>query len=623
MESKEILYEYQDNHFVLEQQSGWYSQWTNYTLKKIIVTSPRLRLPDSCEGNPVKRWYMHGAEPLPEVKELFIPASFTEISIDNALFPGLKKVEVEAGHSKFSTDGKMLFSEDGRELLYSLAAGNQEKAVVPGSVRKILRNAFSGTVCSEIVFENPDISAERDAFEDSEWMKRQGDYCIVGNLFFRLIHSVERLTVPDGIRRLHESAFWKAVPGHLDTPVMPSRSNIEDLSGRRGYYRQCGELTLRAQAAKSDIGVLRGWYGLRAVHIVEGHKKYCSADGIVFSKDRRTLEFYPHGKTEKRYRIPDSVVKIGRWAFRGQKYLEEVVMPDSVTTVGMGAFYQCSALKKVVFSGNIRELPDASAYQNGGVFEECKALKEAALPQKLQYLGSYAFFASGLREIQVNEGLRQMGEYALAADMLRKVSLPASLERLGKGALLYAHTVEAYIGTAKGLVSAVNAVLPDLTDKCANLEWNRCMVSAHHKRGNRVEKFLIPGSLKRNAAYHLDMAWNGDEIDYAEYDACFEAIQDSYEKMEFAELGILRTGAEEESPYTAYMRRSALKIAMHLVEEGQEKEFLAFLQRGYLSEAALSKLLKITNQKQLTACSAYILKYQNAQGSKAKKRFAL
>lgn len=622
MESKEILYEYQDNRFVLEQQSGWYSQWTNYTLKKIIVTSPRLCLPDSCEGNPVKRWYMHGVEPLPMVEELFIPASLTEISIDNALFPGLKKVEVEAGHSKFSTDGKMLLSEDGRELLYSLAAGNQEQAVVPGSVRKVLRNAFSGTVCSEIVFENPDISAERDAFEDSEWMKRQGDYCIVGNLFFRLNRSVERLTVPDGIRRLHESAFWKAVPGHLDTPVMPSRSNMEDLGGRRGY-RQCGELTLRAQAAKSDIGALRGWYGLRAVHIAEGHKKYCSADGIVFSKDGRTLEFYPHGKTEKRYCIPDSVVKIGRWAFRGQKYLEEVVMPDSVATVGMGAFYQCSALRKVVFSGNIRELPDASVYQNGGVFEECSALKEAALPRKLQYLGSYAFYASGLREIQLNEGLRQMGEYALAADMLRKVSLPGSLERLGKGALLYTHTVEAYIGTAKGLVSAVNAVLPNLTDKCANLEWNRCMVSARHKRGNRVEKFLIPGSLKRNAAYHLDMAWNGDEIDYGEYDACFEAIQDSYEKMEFAELGILRTGEEEESPYTAYMRRSALKIAMHLVEEGQEKEFLAFLQRGYLSEAALSKLLKITNQKQLTACSAYILKYRNAQGCKTKKRFAL
>lgn len=622
MENKEILYEYQDNRFVLEQQSGWYSQWTNYTVKNIIMANSRLCLPDSCEGNPVKRWYMHGGKPLSMVKELFIPASVTEILIDNGLFPNLEKVEVEAGHSVFSTDGKMLFSEDGRELLYSLAAGNQKRAVVPGEVRKILRYAFSGTVCSEIVFENPDISAERDAFEDSEWMRSQGDFCIVGNLFFRLSRSVERLTVPDGIRRFHESAFWKAVPQHLDTPVMPSRSNMEDLGGRRGY-RQCGELTLRSAGAGIDTGALRGWYGLRAVYFAQEHKKYCSSEGVIFSKDGKTLEFYPQGKSDKVYHIPEGVVKIGRGAFRGQKYLEEVFMPDSVTTVGMGAFYQCSALKKVNFSENIREIPDASAYQNGGVFERCEALKDVALPRKLQYLGSRAFYAGGLQEIRLNEGLRQMGEYALAAEKLQKVSLPQSVERLGKGALLYTRTVEAYIGTAKGLVSAVNAVLPNLSDKCANLEWSRCMVSARRKRANRAEKFLIPESLKRNAAYHLDMAWNGDEIDYGEYDACFEAIQDSRERMEFAEMGILRTEGEEESPYTVYMRRSALKIAMHLVEEGREKEFLAFLQRGYLSESALSRLLKMTNQKQMTACSAYILKYQNAQGSKKKKRFVL
>lgn len=622
MESREILYEYQDNRFMLEQQSGWYSQWTNYTVKNVVMMNSRLCLPESCEGNPVKRFCMHGAEPLPRVKELVIPASITEILIDNALFPNLEKVEVEAGHSKFSTDGKMLFSADGRELLYSLAAGNQEKAVVPREVRKILRNAFSGTVCSEIIFENPDISAERDAFEGSEWMKRQGEYCVVGNMFFRLNYSVERLTVPDGIRRFHESAFWKAVPKHLDTPLMPSRSNMEDLGGRRGY-QQCGELTLRSAGARIDLGLLRCWHGLQAVHIAEGHKKYSSVEGIIFSKDGKALEFYPTGKTQKGYHIPEGVVKIGRWAFRGQQYLEEITLPDSVTTVGMGAFFQCSALRKVELSDNIREIPDASAYQNGGVFEQCSALKEVTLPRRLQYLGSYAFYASGLREVMINEGLSQMGEYALAADMLKEISLPASLERLGKGALLYADTVGACIGTAKGLVSAVNAVLPDFTDKCANLEWNRCMVSARHKRGNRTEAFLIPGSLKRNAAYHLDMAWNGDEIDYTEYDACFEAIQDAHERMEFAELGILRTGKEEESPYTAYMRRSALKIAMHLVEEGQEKEFLAFLQRGYLSESALSRLLKMTNQNRLTTCSAYILRYQNAQGSKKKKRFVL
>ena len=33
VENREILYEYQDNRFVLEQQNGWYSKWTNYYIE--------------------------------------------------------------------------------------------------------------------------------------------------------------------------------------------------------------------------------------------------------------------------------------------------------------------------------------------------------------------------------------------------------------------------------------------------------------------------------------------------------------------------------------------------------------------------------------------------------------
>lgn len=52
VENREILYEYQDNRFVLEQQNGWYSKWTNYFMvKKIIVVNGRLCLPDSYRGN--------------------------------------------------------------------------------------------------------------------------------------------------------------------------------------------------------------------------------------------------------------------------------------------------------------------------------------------------------------------------------------------------------------------------------------------------------------------------------------------------------------------------------------------------------------------------------------------
>lgn len=619
-EEREILYEYRGNRFYLELLSGWYSRRGIYIIRRVELCNSSLYLPDSCQSNPVTRWYMREAAQLSGVEFLYIPAAITEIRIENTLFPALERIEVQSGNPAFSTDGKMLFSADGRELLYSFAVGTQDRVVVSGEVRKISRNAFSHTSCSEILFENPDVSVERDAFEGSEWMKRQDNYCIVGNMFFRLKRPVDRLVIPDGIKRFHESAFWKAIPESLDTPVMPSRKNMEDLGDQR---RCCRELTLRSSRAGMNLTALRNWQGLEAVHVQEGHKKYLTADGVVFSRDGRTLEFYPQGKRGKTYEIPDGVIKVGRSAFQEQAYLQEIRMPDSVITIGTSAFFRCGALEKAVLSGNIRELPDAGAYQKGGVFEQCGALREITLPRKLRYMGSYAFYASGLKQITLNKGLRQIGEYALAAKMIREISLPASLERLGKGALYYVRNAEAYIGTSRGLVSALNAAPPYYADKCANVEWGRCMVIARGKRGNRTERFLIPGSLKRSAAYHLDMAWNGEDIDFQEYDACFEAIQDAEERLEFAEQAIRRMGKDENSPYTAYLRHGASRIAVHLVEEGREKEFLAFLQRGYLSDNALSRLLKLTNQKMMTTCSAYILKYQETRARRKKKSFVL
>ena len=80
---------------------------------------------------------------------------------------------------KLSTDGQMLFSADGKELLYSLAAGNQERVVVPNTVRKIAKGAFRYAACTDISFENPDVSVAQNAFDSCEWFEKQKDYCEV------------------------------------------------------------------------------------------------------------------------------------------------------------------------------------------------------------------------------------------------------------------------------------------------------------------------------------------------------------------------------------------------------------------------------------------------------------
>ncbi|MCD8346762.1 MAG: hypothetical protein LUD16_02200 [Lachnospiraceae bacterium] len=107
------------------------------------------------------------------------------------------------------------------------------------------------------------------------------------------------------------------------------------------------------------------------------------------------------------------------------------------------------------------------------------------------------------------------------------------------------------------------------------------------------------------------MAWNSERIDYEEYDECLDKINNSEEKLEFARRGILRHRAGEESIYTEYIRRMSYKIGAGLLEDGKEKEFLNFLKMDYLSADSLVKLLKLSNQKGMTVCSAYIIEMQN------------
>lgn len=624
--SETVSYDYKESRFYL-QKIEWYTRKDQYEIIGIEPNGESLYLPDTYKRHPITGW--QGGEsksPFFSVRYLFIPAGITEINISNSLFPNLEKIEVQEGNTKYSTDGRMLFCEEGRELQYSLIEGNMEKAVVPKIVRKIRNRAFEDTLCKEIIFENPEVSVELGAFRNSKWMEQQGDFCVVGNMFYRLIQQVDVLKVPDNIRRFHEDAFMLYVPRHMITPVIPGQSNFSK-TRCRDYSLEwtLRELTVTRAKTAMDFRFLGELLNLENVFIDTEHEKYISVDGVIFSKDKKCLVFYPCGKQDPIYKIPEGTVKIAREAFSGQRYLQEVWMPDTVTTIGMSAFCYCTALQKVLFSENIREIPDSSAYQNGGVFQGCRDLCEVKLPAKLQYLGSFAFYGSGLEKVVIGEELRQIGEYAFSeCDKLNHIRLPQSLERLGKGALRRIKSIEAYVGTAKGLVSAVNTIPSDVSERRANVNWGRCMVHVKQKDGEETELFLIPKSLKRNSAYHLDMAWNNDTIDYEEYDACFEHIVKAEERLEFAELGILRLSeTEEETPYISYMKHSALKIATHLLEERKEKEFLAFLERGYLSESSFGKLLKLANANGLTTCSAYLLEHQETKGTKRTRRITL
>lgn len=615
--------EYKGSKFGVREGTNWYRRTPEYEIVRIETASEQLWLPEEYKGRPVSGWYMetdrwersnNRQKYFPEVKILYLPQTLKRIEVDNDMFPNLEIIRIDPANQEFSTDGKMIFRKDGRELANCLVCKG-ECIEIPESVRQICAGAFRGTEYREIVFGKNDIRLDKDAFLESNWLRQQNGMVVIGAILYKVPSRIDCLTVPAQVRRFHPELFqYDNVPKKLETPIMPTRHDVDRLEQVGG----CRSLGITSAGANINITVLRRWKSLEEVMISEQHKKYAARDGVVYSKDGKILVWYPVCRKDREFVVPEGIRKIGEFAFAGQKYIRKVTLPDSVGVIGTCAFLGCKGLEEVYLPDRIREIPDSSAYQRGGVFEGCESLRSVVLPEKLEYLGSYAFYGSGLTSVAVNRGLEQIGEYALMAKGLREISLPPSVKRIGKGALYYIERAGVYEGTAKGIVAAVNSVQPDMKEKSANVEWKRCELTVLHRRNDKRGYFLIPGSLKRSAAYHLDMAWNADCIDYEEYGLCLSEITDTDEKLEFAEQGLLRYKDGDENIYSDYMRQVAYKMGCRLLKEGKEKEFMLFVKKDFLTENALSRLLRYSNEQGMTVCSAYIMNVLNKKGRKVR-----
>ena len=77
---------------------------------------------------------------------------------------------------------------------------------------------------------------------------------------------------------------------------------------------------------------------IKAFYVDSGNSAYIDIDGVLFSKDLKTLIRYPSQKEETTYTIPDGTEVIGIRAFEDCYKIHELDIPDSVTTISNHAF---------------------------------------------------------------------------------------------------------------------------------------------------------------------------------------------------------------------------------------------------------------------------------------------
>lgn len=171
---------------------------------------------------------------------------------------------------------------------------------------------------------------------------------------------------------------------------------------------------------------------LEEIIVDEANKNYVAVDGVLYTKDMKTLVSYPIKKKGSSFAIPDGVETIGIAAIYGTE-LEEITIPDSINSIKRHCFNGNENLKKIDMSNTAIEqitpmciaactnltdviFSESTTYIDVGGFMNCEKLENITLPSKLEYIGQSAFMGTLIKKVIIPETVTNIGYCAFGYD---------------------------------------------------------------------------------------------------------------------------------------------------------------------------------------------------------------
>lgn len=142
---------------------------------------------------------------------------------------------------------------------------------------------------------------------------------------------------------------------------------------------------------------------LQEFAVDEANEYFTAVDGILFSKDMKTIIYYPNarGVTFSKYGDPQN-----RDPEAEDFIMISYVIPDGVETIRSKAFYKCYYIDNI-------EIPDTVTSIEEKAFHHCESLMELNLPSKLEFIGKDAFaYCKKITTVTIPSTIKQIDEYA-------------------------------------------------------------------------------------------------------------------------------------------------------------------------------------------------------------------
>ena len=162
----------------------------------------------------------------------------------------------------------------------------------------------------------------------------------IGDRAFSFCSSLAEVVIPNSVTRIGDSAF-EGCSSLAEVIIPDSITGIGDRAF--SFCSSLAEVVIPNSVVCINGNPFHGWNGkLDCLSL-----SFVYEDNILFNKDKsRIISFRNQELTS--YVIPNSVTRIGDYAFSSCSSLVEVVIPNSVTRIGDYAFLHCSSLSSIV-----------------------------------------------------------------------------------------------------------------------------------------------------------------------------------------------------------------------------------------------------------------------------------
>ena len=171
------------------------------------------------------------------------------------------------------------------------------------------------------------------------------------------------------------------------------------------------------KATRDDHVVIPATFNDRAVTVI-GEKAFYSLASVVEVTIPDTvvkIDKYAFARCTEltAINLPEGLLEISDMAFAECDKLETVNLGKSLVTIGEMAFANCTALKNIALPATLKTIDE-------GAFWSCTALTSLEFPASLENIGTLAYYnCTGIAEdnsIKFNSGKTAIGDYAFVTE---------------------------------------------------------------------------------------------------------------------------------------------------------------------------------------------------------------